>query len=66
MNIVVNGENTQVPEGASVRELIERLGLGQRACAAEVNESLVPRRDHEARLLMENDRVEIVTLVGGG
>jgi len=26
----------------------------------------VPRREHETRVLMEGDRVELVTLVGGG
>lgn len=66
MNIVVNGEKTQMPDGVSLRMLIERLGLGEKACAAEVNQSLVPRKDHESRVLSEDDRVEIVTLVGGG
>lgn len=66
VNIVVNGEKTQLPDGVSLRALIERLGLGEKACAAEVNQTLVPRKDHETRMLSENDRVEIVTLVGGG
>lgn len=66
MTIRVNGEETQVPDGLSVRGLIVQLGLGQAACAAEVNRALVPRRQHESRMLVEGDVVELVSLVGGG
>lgn len=66
MNIIVNGQPTQLPEGASVRALIEHLGLAKAATAAEVNASLVPRREQEKTTLREGDKVEVVTLVGGG
>lgn len=66
MKVVVNGQATEVAEGTTVRVLIESLGLGRGACAAEVNKELVPRREHESRRLREGDAVEIVSLVGGG
>jgi len=64
--IVVNGKETPVPGRTTVRQLIELMGMGQAAVAAEVNQVLVPRREHEARVLEAGDRVELVTLVGGG
>lgn len=66
MRILLNGQPREVPEGTSVRTLIEEVGLGKSACAAEVNQQLVPRREHESRILIEGDRVELVSLVGGG
>jgi len=66
VRIIVNGTAEEVPEGATLAELIERLGLGDRACAAEVNRALVPRGEHVGRVLREGDEVELVTLVGGG
>ncbi len=66
MTIVLNGQPTDVPDGVTVRALVERLGLGTAAAAAEVNQRLVPRREHDTRVLSPGDRVEIVTLVGGG
>jgi len=66
MRVIVNGQPRDVPAGCSVADLIRELQLDGRACAAEVNESLVPRREHASRTLRENDRVEVVTLVGGG
>jgi sulfur carrier protein len=66
MKITVNGQERYVPEGISLGELIRELGLDKGACAAEVNAELVPRREHAGRGLQEGDRVELVTLVGGG
>lgn len=66
MEVVINGRREQVPEGLTLRELIERLGLGRSPCAAEVNQRLIPRAAHESTRLSDGDRVELVTLVGGG
>lgn len=66
MRITVNGESREVSEGTTVAVLIEAMGLGGSACAAEVNRDLVPKREHGARELREGDSVELVTLVGGG
>lgn len=66
VELVVNGKPFQSPQPVSLRGLIERMGLGTAICAAEVNKEVVPRREHEGRALRDGDRVEIVTLVGGG
>ncbi len=50
----------------SLRQLIESLGMGQQAVAAEVNGKLVRRALHEATTLQSGDHVELVSLVGGG
>ncbi len=64
--VTVNGETVAVDAGASVAELLARLDLGSQAVAVEVNLDLVPRAKHAATRLAAGDRVEIVTLVGGG
>lgn len=66
MHVTVNGETRELPAGATVRTLIESLGLAGKACAAEVNAELVPFRKHTETELKDGDRIEIVTLVGGG
>lgn len=66
MRIFVNGREEEVRQGESVRALIERMNLGSAACAAEVNKRLVPRKEQETTELREGDRVELVSLVGGG
>ncbi len=66
MKIVVNGQERQVADEASVADLVESLKLSSAACAVEVNQRLVTKRDHARHALREGDRVEVVTLVGGG
>jgi len=66
MQIIVNGETRQVADDTSAAELIEALGLGDRRLALELNGEIVPRSQHQDRMLAAGDRVEIVHAVGGG
>lgn len=66
MQIVLNGENTEVSEAISVQGLVEQLELTGRRIAVEVNEDIVPRSEHGEHQLAPGDRIEIVHAIGGG
>jgi sulfur carrier protein len=66
MIVFVNGQERNFESPCTVRELLEQSRLGKAACAVEVNANLVPRARHGEHVLADGDRVEIVTLVGGG
>ena len=66
MQIVVNGEMREVGDEMTVSSLLATMGLDRAACAVEVNGQLVPRAQHGECVLRDGDRVELVTLVGGG
>ncbi len=66
MQITVNGEECQLPEGLTAAELVERIGLADQRIALEVNREIVPRSEYTQRQLAEGDRVEIVRAIGGG
>jgi sulfur carrier protein len=66
LSIVVNGEPRMISAGTSLADLLDELGVTARHCAVEINLELVPRSQHAQRLLAAGDRLEIVTLVGGG
>ncbi len=66
MIVHINGERREFPGPLTVATMLEAMGLGKAACAVEVNKAVVPKRDHPARPLAEGDRIEVVTLVGGG
>jgi len=66
MQLTVNGEALDAPEGTSVLGLVKRLGLDSGPVAVERNREVVPRSAHETTLLAENDVIEIVHFVGGG
>jgi sulfur carrier protein len=66
MQLSVNGEPHQVPDGLTVRGLLEHLGLTEGPVAVERNREIVPRAEHSSAPLHEGDSVEIVHFVGGG
>lgn len=66
IEILVNGEPYPAAPGASAFDVVAALGLAGRPLAVEVNEEVVPRARLAACMLKAGDRVEIVTLVGGG
>ncbi len=66
MNVQVNGEAKEVPEGTTVRRLVEILGLTDGPVAVEKNGEIVRRAQHVTEALAEGDVIEIVHFVGGG
>jgi len=66
MQLTVNGDIRQFPEGLTVRGLVEALGLTEGPVAVERNREVVPRALHAETVLSDRDVVEIVHLVGGG
>ena len=66
MHVTVNGEKRSVPDGLSVRGLVEALGLTDGPVAVEKNREIVPRAQHAETPIAEDDVIEIVHLVGGG
>jgi len=66
MQIIVNGEPHTTDSEITIAELLARLNLTPLRVAVEVNEEVVKRADYGQHRLQDGDRVEIVTLVGGG
>ena len=66
MQIFVNGEAREIEAGTTLADLLAELGVQSRHVAVEANMQLVPRAAHGERRLADGDRLEIVTLVGGG
>lgn len=66
MNIVLNGEPREFPAPLTVAELLTALQMPTRGVAVEVNREIVPRHLHDQQRLQDGDRLEVVSLVGGG
>jgi sulfur carrier protein len=66
VKLKVNGQTREVPDGWTIRALLESLGLSAQPLAVEVNTEVVRRARHAEHRLTDGDEVEIVTFVGGG
>ena len=66
MQLVVNGDPRTLDGVSTVADLVREFDLTPERVAVEVNEQLVRRANYGQTPLKDGDRVEIVTLVGGG
>lgn len=66
MTVTINGESRDIPDGLSVSELIEQLGLVGGRVAVERNREIVSRDAWARTTLAAGDTLEIVHFVGGG
>lgn len=66
VSIFVNSEVREIREKSTISDLLAELRINNRYCAVEQNREVVPREQHSLTVLSEGDKLEIVTLVGGG
>jgi thiamine biosynthesis protein ThiS len=66
MQLIINGETRQFALTMTIAELLEVLGLKGKFVAVERNLEVVSYTKYDAVMLADGDRLEIVTLVGGG
>ena len=66
LSVTVNGERRELSRPATLADLLQQLNIPLRGLAVEVNLQVVPRARHAEHLLADGDRLEIVSLVGGG
>jgi len=68
MNVVLNGEATELADGTTVQAAVEALALpaAGRGVAVAVDAEVVPRGQWGATELHEGARVEILRAIQGG
>ena len=66
MELMVNGETRELPDGITVPQLLETMKVTPERVVVEVNLTILKRAQHASTILKEGDRVEIVHFVGGG
>ncbi len=66
MKITVNGKKMEMEEKMNLLDLVSSFTATRGAVIVELNENVVSKDDWKDTLLKAHDRVELVTLVGGG
>jgi sulfur carrier protein len=66
--VTLNGELHELPDGATVADAVRAVGAPEdgRGVAAAVDGEVVPRGQWSLRLLVADDRVEVLQAVQGG
>jgi sulfur carrier protein len=66
MVVIANGESVELPDGATVADLLASLSLGRKWVLVEHNGEPVNRADIDVTALRDGDRLELVRAVAGG
>ncbi len=66
MQVRLNGEMREIPEGLTVAGLLAHLGVKAQRVAVELNETVVTKDRYDEQRIGPNDAIEIVAFVGGG
>ncbi|MBF2002582.1 MAG: thiamine biosynthesis protein ThiS [Synechococcales cyanobacterium C42_A2020_086] len=66
VTLQVNGEPRQCPAQTPLPQLLEQLGMNPRLVAVEYNGEILHRQFWADTQVQDGDRLEIVTIVGGG
>lgn len=66
INVTVNGDKQRISVGTSILVLLKMMDINPQRVAVEYNMDIVDKNKFDLICLKENDRLEIITFVGGG
>jgi sulfur carrier protein len=66
IEVQVNGDSKNCPPQTCLPTFLESLGLNPRLVAVEYNGEILHRQFWQGTMMQAGDRLEIVTIVGGG
>jgi sulfur carrier protein len=66
MKLIVNGIEHEYGSSLTGGELLDGLKISRATAVAEVNGQIVPREQFHSLALQDGDKLELVTVVGGG
>jgi sulfur carrier protein len=62
----VNGRLRDLPDDATIGDLLEQLGSARSGVAVACNDRVVRRAEYHTQRVCDGDRVEIIEAVAGG
>lgn len=66
ITLQVNGEPRQCPPYTALPDFLAQIGMNPRLVAVEYNGEILHRQFWQTTQMQEGDRLEVVTIVGGG
>ena len=66
MYIVLNGKKFSIKEKDTITMLLKKIDVKSSKVAIEVNKNVIPKEKYRYFKFKNNDKVEVVTFIGGG
>ena len=70
MELWINGDKHELghlsPDKISVSQVVSQMGWAVDRVAVELNGDVIPKKEHNNTWVEHEDKLEVVTLIGGG
>ncbi len=66
ITITVNGRETEVSDGLTIRDLLDSMKMKSKMLVVEQNIKIIDKKDYGSTKVQEGDSFEIVGFFGGG
>ncbi|MFI5303879.1 MAG: sulfur carrier protein ThiS [Nitrospiria bacterium] len=66
MRVVVNGQPWEISGEMNILQLLHELGMMVDRVAVEVNYRILDKKEFNIHFLKNDDKVEVISFVGGG
>jgi len=66
MKVFLNGKKINVDDNLTAEQLLYDMGFKDRRIALEINGEVTPKSEYSNKIIVENDKIELIVAVGGG
>ena len=66
IQIYINGKKKNININCSIINILEEYSLKNKLVAVEINQVVIPKSNYKTKKINNNDRIEILELIGGG
>ncbi len=66
INIQLNGKSYKIKSNSNIDNLLKKIKVESKKVAVEVNKEVLCKENYKKYKIKINDKIEIVTFVGGG
>ena len=66
MNIFINGKVSEVKKNINIQDILRMNNISDENIVVEINRTVISKKYWDDTRIEENDKIEIITAVGGG
>ena len=66
IQIYINGKKKNINVNDNLNNILEDFSIKNKLVAIELNKEVVPKSKYKTKRISQNDRIEILELIGGG
>jgi len=66
MKVFLNGEENNINNNLTAQQLLSAMGYQNKRIALEINGQVIPKSEYSNKIIVENDKIEVISAIGGG